>query len=43
MESIIIDYNPLPVHKLFKEQIEILKALNKEFNKIRRQYSFKVI
>lgn len=36
MESIVIDYNPLPVNKLLKEQIETLKILNKEFDKIRK-------
>ena len=42
MESIIIDYNPLPIHKLSKERVEAIKTLNEEFTKIRKQYSFRI-
>lgn len=43
MESIVVDYNPLPVHKLSEGQIETLKILNKEFDKIRKHCLFKII
>lgn len=43
MELIIIDYNPLPIHKLSEGQIETLKILNKEFDKIKKHFLFKII